>query len=104
MRVDDVDPRDIRWGIDRPVYRVHFWWQPQPGPDSMLHCQEPRLHVAQDVDEVSRWAGQHGGDRITVVYVEAHDDSELRLLRLHGQDPSAAPSEAGPGQVAFTSG
>ena len=25
MDVRPVDPRDVRWEVDRPRYRVHFW-------------------------------------------------------------------------------
>ena len=25
---EGVDPRDIKWEVDQPVYRVYFWYQP----------------------------------------------------------------------------
>lgn len=45
-----VDPRDGRWEVDRPVYRVYFW-----RPDGRA-CDEYELRGAADVTEVLEWA------------------------------------------------
>ncbi len=104
VRSEAVDPRDISWEVDRPVHRVYFWWQPQPGPDVMWHCDERRLHDVGGVDEILQWAQEHAGGRDFVVYAETVNGEALGLLRLFGEDPQAASSATGPSQVASASG
>lgn len=91
-----VDPRDTRWEVDIPVYRVYFWHRPaaEPGTDQerlMWHCSEWRLTEATDVHEVLAWAnGPEGRGRAFELYVEASHSDGLGLLRLAGTTSHAA--------------
>ncbi|PPK97980.1 hypothetical protein CLV92_102131 [Kineococcus xinjiangensis] len=58
----------------------------------------------QDAHEVLQWARKHAEGRTPVVYVEALDDGQLGLLRLHGADPNAAAPEPGPERMASAKG
>ncbi|WP_432537254.1 hypothetical protein [Kineococcus arenarius] len=86
MDVVGVDPRDISWEVDQPVYRVYFWGR--PGRDEAGACDERRVSGAGDVEEVLRWARGCAEERVFVVYVETSDGEEQGLLRLYGRDPS----------------
>lgn len=61
MTVSGVDPRDTRWEVDDPAYRVYLWHRP-PAPDGV--CLEDTM-----------W--HRDGDR-------------PGLIRLRGVDPTAA--------------
>ncbi|WP_432537331.1 hypothetical protein [Kineococcus arenarius] len=98
MDVAGVDPRDINWEIELPVYRVYFWGL--PGPDAAAVCDERRITGVGDVEEVLRWAHRQAEGRVFVVYVEASDRDERGLLRLYGKDPSV--SDEGPSSVPAT--
>jgi hypothetical protein len=94
MIVDGVDPRDTRWEVDWPVYRVYFWHQP-PAPAGvaqehvMWHCDEYRLTDVTDVEEVLDWARNHArSDQTFVIYVEQRDGQRSGLVRLFGVDPN----------------
>jgi len=97
--VEGVDPRDTRWEVDRPVYRVYFWHQPgsAPGvvqPHVMWHCDEQRVSDADDVEEVVRWARETARPEQTfVLYVEHADAGRPGLVRLLGTDPNTAASQ-----------
>ena len=82
MRIDPVDPRDISWENDRPVYRVYFW---TPGRSA---CEEYRVQDASSVREVLAWArdqtapsGSQAG-RSAELWIEAETRDGLGLLRL----------------------
>ena len=103
MIAEGVDPRDIIWEADDPVYRVYFWHQP-PAPEGipqeqvMFHCDEWRLSGAGDVHEVLAWAEQHKGARSYTLYAE-HDEDRggafaRGLIRLAGTDPTEDSSES----------
>lgn len=85
-----VDPRDTRWEVESPVYRVYFWHRPAGEPASgqeqmMWHCHEWRLTEAADVHEVLAWAnGPEGRGRVFELFVEASHSDGLALLRLAG--------------------
>jgi hypothetical protein len=88
VRVHQVDPRDIRWEVDHPSYRVYFWHQPSPDPaDSMWHSDEWEIGGA-DVDQVLTWASDHAAGRRYVIYVRVDDRDGLGLVRLLGTDPT----------------
>lgn len=96
MIIEGVDPRDITWEDDRPVYRVYFWHQP-PAPSgadqarAMWHCDEYRLTEAADVEEVLGWARNTArSDQTFTLYVEHRDAHQSGLVRLVGADPSSA--------------
>ncbi len=96
-----MDPRDISWEIEQPVYRVYFWGV--PGPDAASACDERRVAGAGDVEEVMRWARRHAQGRVFVVYAETSDGGQRGLLRLYGQDPSLSDAGA-PGVPARAAG
>ena len=61
MDVRGVDPRDVRWEVDRPRYRVYFWTAPADGvgtPSSDEH-ELSGAHVA----EVLAWAAEQAAER-----------------------------------------
>lgn len=95
MIIEGVDPRDIEWEVEQPVYRVYFWHQP-PAPPGVsqehmgYHCDEHRLTGARDVHEVLRWANDTARpEQSFTLYVE-HDnlDHERGLIHLAGIDPT----------------
>lgn len=92
MIIEGVDPRDIEWEVDRPVYRVHFWHQPPapPGiPRSQMgyHCDEHRVSGAEDVHEVVAWARVKArSDQTFTLYVEHSQDGSPGLIQLAGKD------------------
>ena len=97
MIVEGVDPRDTRWEVDRPVYRVYFWHQRiDPGAVQaymMWHCDEHRVSDAADVEEVLHWARDTARPEQTfVLYVEQADAGGPGLVRLLGTDPNDAAS------------
>jgi len=77
VQVTAVDPRDTRWEVHHPAYRVYFW---QPGL-----TDEWKLEGA-DVDEVLRWAADNADGRQYVVYACISDTEGPGLIRLLGSD------------------
>ena len=99
MNVDGIDPRDIKWEEDRPVYRVYFWHQPLapagvPQEHMMFHSDEYRLSEADDVGEVLDWARTTArSDQTFTLYVEhvehCQGESPRRgMIQLMGVDPT----------------
>jgi hypothetical protein len=93
-----VDPRDARWEVDFPSYRVYFWHRPsaEPGCDRerlMWHCEEWRLTGAADVHEVLAGAnGPEARGRVSELFVEVSRGNALGLLRLAGTSPTRPES------------
>jgi hypothetical protein len=82
-----VDPRDTRWELSSPVYRVYFWLRlPQGGYAS----DEFELRGASDVREVLSWAEQRAEDRTFTVYALVDAPGERGLVQLAGVDPTAS--------------
>lgn len=66
-----VDPRDQRWEVDHPAYRVYFFVQPDPGPPSGWASDEWELTGA----DVLTWARENADGRRFIVYVRVdHGD------------------------------
>jgi hypothetical protein len=92
--IEGVDPRDIEWEVDQPVYRVYFWHQPPAPPgirqqDVMYHCDENRISGARDVHEVLDWATSTARpEQAFVLYVEHMLAGSPGLIRLAGDDPT----------------
>lgn len=81
MQAEGVDPRDIEWEREHPVYRVYFWGRG--------YSDEHRLLDAADVYEVLEWARRTAkSDETFTLYVEHHDGRAVGLLRLAGTDPT----------------
>jgi hypothetical protein len=87
MHVPPVDPRDTRWEVDRPSYRVYFWTRHET-PDGSLAPASDEWEVSDaDVDEVLAWASSAARERSFVVYACASDSEGLGLVRLLGSAP-----------------
>jgi hypothetical protein len=92
--IEGVDPRDIEWEVEQPIYRVYYWHQPPAPPgirqsDVMYHCEEHRISGASDVNEVLAWARSTARPEQTfVLYVEHMQDGSAGLIRLAGVDPT----------------
>jgi hypothetical protein len=92
MLAQPVDPRDQRWEVPQPVYRVYFWESQTPGrAGSGWTSDEWRLEDT-DIDEVLQWAQARASSRRFVVYVEVTggQPDDLGLVRLLGTDPTDA--------------
>jgi hypothetical protein len=81
MQAAPIDPRDIRWEIDEPAYRVYFWDETRG-----WSSDEWRLSEA-DVHEVLDWATEHAAGRRTTVWAELGQNGEPGLVRLSGWEP-----------------
>ena len=96
MDVRAVDPRDIRWEVDSPVYRVYFWTQPPAPPDVppevvMYESNEFELTGAQDVHEVLAWADENApAGAMYTLYAVMERNGGPGLVHLAGQDPTSA--------------
>ena len=94
MIIEGIDPRDTKWEVDSPVYRVYFWHQPPapPGipPETvMYHSDEYRLSDVVDVAEVLAWARTTArADQTFTLYVEHQDSGGPGLIQLMGDDPT----------------
>jgi hypothetical protein len=95
--IEPVDPRDTRWEVDDPVYRVKLWRRLTPPrgvaqEDMAYECETFRVREAPDVHAVLEWlATQVRGGRTASLHVEHETaDGERGLLRLAGTDPTAA--------------
>jgi len=76
LKAAPVDPRDMAWEEDVPVYRVYF-----DGPGA---AREYRLTEATDVAEVVAWTDSHRlGNEIASVFVECPAADQPGLARLH---------------------
>ena len=83
-----MDPRDMRWEVDSPAYRVYLWRPHGNGWES----QEFELRNARDAREALDWADREAGsDRIFTLYALVELGGERGLVRLAGVDPTAEP-------------
>jgi hypothetical protein len=84
MDVRAVDPRDIRWEIDSPVYRVYFWTGP-----TLHESNEFELTGAEDVHEVLAWADENAPAGATyTLYAVLERNGEPGRVHLAGVDPT----------------
>jgi hypothetical protein len=88
MQVRKVDPRDTRWEVDQPAYRVYFWRRLGDDPYSGWASEEWQVEDA-DVQEVLSWAGKGRARRSYTLYVCCTCETEPGLIRLAGIDPTA---------------
>jgi ketosteroid isomerase-like protein len=87
--VRGVDPRDTRWEVPHPIYRVYFWELQRPhDPRSRWVSHEWEIGDA-DIDEVLNWARDNAAGRRFVIYVRvvSGQPGEPGLVRLLGTDP-----------------
>jgi hypothetical protein len=80
-----VDPRDTRWEIWNPAYRVYFW--PELGSGGWGARE---FHVSGgDVNEVAEWANLDANDDETYTLFAVVDrGDDAGLVRLAGHDPT----------------
>ncbi len=84
MEARPIDPRDVRWEVDYPTYRVYFWRL----RDSLSN--EWRLTEVVNVHDVLAWADARVQPGWTYqVFIEATGEQGLGAIRLLGLDPSA---------------
>jgi hypothetical protein len=84
VRAWPVDPRDTRWEVWNPRFRVYFW----RSLGQIWASREFELS-AEDVVAVVAWAAEHaeGGETYTIhCVVEGADGTGL--VRLAGTDPT----------------
>jgi hypothetical protein len=74
-----VDPRDTRWQVGSPLYRVYFWADAN-------HCDEWEVEAA-DVGEAMSWAEGRAEGRNFVLYAVVRSSEGLGLVRLAGARP-----------------
>lgn len=84
MHVQLVDPRDTRWEVTQPVYRVYFWQRSGTGWTS-----EEWQTKGADVCEVLAWADADELHRLYTLYVCCECNGAPGLIRLYGNDPTA---------------
>jgi hypothetical protein len=89
MQVRPVDPRDTRWEVPYPAYRVYFWQQQRPHDQHSGWASDERQIEDADVDEVLNWARDNAAGWRFVVYarVVVGDPAEPGLVRLFGTAP-----------------
>lgn len=83
MLASPIDPRDQTSEVDDPAYRVYFW-------NSPWSCEEWEL-IQADIDEVLEWIRANGRGRPHSLWAVVHAQQDVRLVRLRGIDPTAAP-------------
>ena len=88
MDVRPIDPRDVRWEVDAPVYRVYFWTG-----ETLHEAEEFELTGAEDVHEVLAWADENAPpESIYTLYAVVEMGGEKGLVHLAGVDPTAQPT------------
>jgi hypothetical protein len=86
----EVDPRDISWELDAPVFRVYLWRRPTP--DHAWQCWEWELSGG-DVEEVLAWADDPPAPcDVAEVWVVVPDGAVRGqgkgMIRLRGYNPN----------------
>jgi hypothetical protein len=86
MQATPVDPRDTRWEVDDPTYRVSIWSPLALAPG--WRSAESDVTGA-DIDEVLAWAReQTPRDGTFTVWVRAQDNGVPGLYRVAGWEPT----------------
>ena len=81
VQINPVDPRDTRWEVHAPSYRVYFW---SDGVSDEYEVTEA------DVPEVLAWADAEAqrSHRTYVLWLRSEGrDGEPGLIRLAGDQP-----------------
>jgi hypothetical protein len=87
MQARPSDPRDTRWEVDHPAYRVYFWQRSGDRLDSGWASEEWQVEDA-DVQEVLTCASNDKAHRPYTLYVCGSCAGGPGLIRLHGSDPT----------------
>ena len=83
MQARLVDPRDARWEVDAPAYRVYFW-EPASGSSGPGWASEEWEISDTDVREILDWASRDTKHRKYTLYACCACNGELGLIRLLG--------------------
>jgi hypothetical protein len=85
LNANPVDPRDIRWEVWDPAYRVYFWRGLGSGA-----CGSREFQVsASSVSEAVEWADLHANDGETYTLFAVVDRGDgAGIVRLVGHDPT----------------
>jgi hypothetical protein len=88
MQLTDVDPRDMSWESDSPVFRVHIQtFDGRPGPGARLVAVREVEVEGADVEEVLEWIRVLPSRQTAVLYlVTPGQDGSRGLVRLSGTD------------------
>lgn len=79
-----IDPRDSRWEVWNPRFRVFFWTRRGDGWASREFEVE-----ADDIDAVRHWIDEQRRDAETFTLFAVIDRGDVRgLVRLFGTDPT----------------
>jgi hypothetical protein len=85
LRAEPVDPRDQRWEVWTPAYRVCFWRS--IGADAWS-AREFEV-TGSDVESVLAWAREEAADSESYqVFAVLERDGEIGVVRLLGADPT----------------
>ena len=87
MQVRLVDPRDARWEVDAPTYRVYFW-ERSSGSSGPGWASEEWEISGTDVGEIIDWASRDTKHREYMLYACCTCNGELGLIRLLGRNPA----------------
>lgn len=83
MLIESVDPRDVRWEVDHPRYRVYFWWgDVEASTSSEYELSGPDVDAAA----VLAWAAvrvrELGAERYEVFAMAPHGADRLGAVRI----------------------
>jgi hypothetical protein len=87
VQVRLADPRDARWEVGTPAYRVYFWESSPVSPGPGWLSEEWEIS-GTDVDEILDWASRDTKHREYSLYACCTCNGELGLIRLLGRDPT----------------
>jgi hypothetical protein len=86
LSVRPIDPRDQRWEVSVPTFRVNFWRR----SGETWSSREFEL-TGGDVDLVSEWARERtNSGEAFVLYCCVESADGLGLVRLLGHEPASA--------------
>ncbi|NEW42426.1 hypothetical protein GV794_25955 [Nocardia cyriacigeorgica] len=80
MKVEVVDPRDGRWEVDDPTFRVYLW-------DTDARCSYEYEITGAEVETVIEWVGKTitPGWRYTIyVVIDVDERGGVGLVRIGG--------------------
>jgi len=78
-----VDPRDTRWEVWSPAYRIFLWSR----SNEAWASREFEIGAA-DVDDVLDWIREQSDAEMFTLYATVDRGDDLGLVRLAGTDPT----------------
>jgi hypothetical protein len=89
MEVSLIDPRDTKWEVTYPTYRVTFWLQQRRNQHASEWASEEWSIKDADIDQVLAWAQDKAQTRPFIIYAYIAASDGPGLIRLFGTDPTA---------------